>query len=95
MLKYLFEKYKSMKIEYLNRSPRGKWLFVLNMSIFALNAIGCASFVAGFKVSWYTLSTLVLFIDLFLSFLYTLWYYADQPLKGILSISMFGIFIPV
>lgn len=95
MLKYLVEKYRSIKSEYMNRSPKGKWRFVLNSAIFFQRLIAVEQCDVNFEVWWYTYASGVAFLDLVFSFVYTLWYYADQPLKGLLSISLIGIIVPV
>lgn len=84
-----------MKSEYVSRSPHGKWQFVLNIAIFTQRLTAVAVCDVNFEVWWYTYASGVGFLDYFLSFFYTLWYYAEQPLKGILSISLIGILVPV
>lgn len=95
MFRKLIEKIKSMKVEYLNRSPRGKLLFVRNVGIFVLTLCGLAVLDPKFKVNWYSYAPAVVSTDLLLSFIYTLWYYSEEPLKGILFTPLFGILIPV
>lgn len=95
MLKYITEKLKSVKSEYMNRSPRGKWSFILNMGIFVQKLTAVEMIDRNFKVWWYTYASGVVFIDIFCSFIYTLWYYADTPIKGLLFIALIGIIIPV
>lgn len=89
------EKYKSMKSDYMIRSPKRKWLFVLKMGIVAQKSIGIAILDPNFEVWWYTYASGIAFLDVILSFLYTLWYYADRPLKGLLFTALFGVVIPV
>lgn len=95
MFKYIVGQYKSIKTEYMNRTPKGKWHFVLNMAIFALNISGSDVISTNFKLGWYSYISGVVLVDCVLSFIYTLWYYADDPLKGLLFIATFGVFVPV
>lgn len=88
-------KYKAIKTEYLERSPKGKWQFVLNIAIYAQKVIGFGILDAKFKVQWHSFSSGVAFVDCFISFIYTMWYFSDTPLNGLLFISLFGIAIPV
>lgn len=79
----------------MNRSPKGKWRFILNLAIFIQRLTGVAIVDKNFEVWWYTYASGVAFVDIFISFLYTLWYYSDQPLKAYLFISLIGVIIPV
>lgn len=87
--------FKKLKSDYLARSPREKWLFVRNMGLFVQKLLGLAIYEPSYKVSWRTYFTGFLLIQYFSSFAYTLWYYADNPLKGLLAISFVGTILPV
>lgn len=89
------EKYQAMKSDYMKRSPKEKWRFVLKMGILVQKSIGIGIMDTDFKVWWYTFASGVIFIDVFLSFFYTLWFHADNPLKGLLFTALFGVTIPV
>lgn len=95
MLTYLFEKYNSLKSEYMNRSPKGKWRFVLNMAIFAQSLYGVAVVDRDFKLWWYSYLSGVTFLEVACSIVYTCWYYIEEPIKGALLISMIGVLVPV
>lgn len=95
MLLKLIEKYKSVKADYLNRSPRGKWLFIRNIGISVLTLTGVPVLDPHFEVYWYSFAAGIAAINILLSFLYTLWYYSETPLKRILFTPLLGTFIPV
>lgn len=95
MWKYFPSKYESIKTEYLFRTPKGKWLFVLNMGMFFLKMIGIPILDLEFEVWWYSYISGIAFVDSMISFFFTIWYYADTPLKGILYVAILGIVIPV
>lgn len=95
LIGYVIAKYKSIKSEYMHRTPKGKWLFVLNMAIFALKIAGFDILTIDFKLTWISYIPGVVLVDCVLSFIYTIWYYANEPLKGMLFIATFGIIVPV
>lgn len=95
MLQKLIELYKSMKTDYLNRSPKGKWLFVRNVGIFVLTLTGVPFLDPNFKIWWYSYAAGVAAADIALSCCYTVWYYADTPIKAILFTPILGIVVPV
>lgn len=95
MLKYFFERYNSLKSEYMNRSPRGKWLFVMHLGTMFQKIIGISIMDPNFKVWWFTYTSGVALLDVVLSSIYTIWYYSDNPFKGFLFLSMLGIVVPV
>lgn len=95
MIKRLIKKYKSLKCDYLNRTSRGKWDFVLNIGQFVLTLHGVPFLDLSFKIKWYSFGSLAAAIDFLGSSLYTIWYFADTPIKSILITSMFGTVIPV
>lgn len=95
MFNYCANKYQSIKSEYMNRTPKGKWLFILNMAIITHRITGVHVLDLNFKLQWYSYLSLVGAIDCVSSFIYTIWYYSDQPLKGLVFFAMSGIFIPV
>lgn len=95
MIKRLIKKYKSLKCDYLNRTSREKWDFVLNIGQFVLTLHGVPFLDHSFKIKWYSFGSLAAAIDFLGSSLYTIWYFADTPIKSILITSMFGTVIPV
>lgn len=95
MWKKFINLYESIKRDYLNRSPRGKWIFVRNAGIFVLTLLGVPFLNPSFKVWWYSSAAGIVSIDVLLSFCYTLWYYADTPIKALLFTPLLGILIPV
>lgn len=95
MLKYFFKKYKSLKSAYLRRSPKEKWIFIRNIGIFFFKFTGAAFLDPKFKIWWYSYFGYIFVVDFSLTFLYTLWYYVDTPVKGLLPISLLGIIVPV
>lgn len=95
MFKTLTEKYKVLKEEYLSRSPRGKWEFVRNIGIFVLTLTGVPILDPTYEVYWYSFAPFVTCTDIFISFLYTVWYYRETPLTGFLVTPLFGVVIPV
>lgn len=95
MFKVLKEKYKSLKSEYFNRSPRGKWHFVRNLGIFVLSFSGLAILDPNFKVWWYSYVAAFVTIDVSASFAYTLYYFADTPIQALLFTPLLSILVPV
>lgn len=91
----MFNYYNSIKTDYLFRSPKGKWLFIVNLGIFIQNAIGFSVLDPKFEVWWFSYAAGVVFLDIICSFFYTLWFYWETPLKGLLFIALLGIVIPV
>lgn len=96
-LKMFLGIYKSIKNEYLSRSPRGKWLFVRNIGIFALKLMGNPILDPNYRVYWYSFAGILVVSNIFLSHLYTWWYYSDSetPIKGFLITPLYGTIIPV
>lgn len=95
IFKYFENKYVEFRDDYLYRSPKRKWDFIRCIAGYFLRMIGIPVVDHDFKVWWYSYMCAVCMANMVLSFLYTLWYYADEPLKGSLFVSMFGIFISV
>lgn len=79
----------------MSRSPKGKWQFVLDIAVFVQNLTAVAMIDVNFDVWWYSYTSAIGFLDFFVSLVYTIWYYGDQPIKGLLAFSMMGILIPV
>lgn len=92
---WLVKKYREIKDDYLNRSPKGKWLFVRNSGIFILEICGLPVIDPNFQVNWRSYYSGVLYFDIFSSLFYTFWYYSDSPIKCILALPIFAIIIPV
>lgn len=95
MLEKLVEKCKSLKIEYLNRSPKGKWLFMMNICELILKSIGLNSLDPNFKMTWLFYVAGVVIVSVFSSYIYTILHFIDSPMKGFLATPMIGILIPV
>lgn len=93
-MKTLKQIFNAIKDDYLKRSPRGKWKFVRNTAIFILKICGVAAIDLNFKVTWYSFACAVVVLDVFLSFLYTVWYYSGG-IEGFLVIPVIGIVFSV
>lgn len=93
-MKKLIQKCKAIKEEYLSRSPRGKWTFVLKIGIFILKICGVEAIDINYKVTWYSFACAVVILDLFLSFIYTVWCYWGR-IEGCLAIPIFDIVFSV
>lgn len=93
----IIEKLSSIRSEYLNRSPKGKWLYVRNIGIHVLRTTGVPVLDPNFKIYWYSYAAGVVIIDVTLSFIYTIWYFMSRdPIKGMLNVPLyFGVLIPV
>lgn len=93
------EKLKSVKAEYLSRSPKGKWEFVRNIGIYVLQVTGVPVLDPNFKVYWWSYAITGVILDVTISFAYSVWYYnfkVIDPIKGLFNIPLyFGILIPV
>lgn len=99
-IKYVINKFKELKNiknDYMNYSPRKKWLFVRNIGIFFSKTVGMEFLDPEFKVWWYSYFPGFIIGSIFLSFLYTLWYYTifGEPFKGLLLLSGVGSIIAV
>lgn len=95
IFKYSIEKLVEIRDDYLCRSPKGKWHFIRGIAEHFLRMIGIPVVSRDFKVWWYSDICSVCMANAVLSFFYTLWYYAGEPIKGYLFVSMFAIFISV
>lgn len=97
MLRIFIDKYKTLKSEYLNRSPNGKWLFVRNIGIFILKLIGVPVVDPNFEVSAFSYCSGLICGGISVSAIYTLWYFmkTSTPINGILVIPMYAVLIPV
>lgn len=89
------EKCKSIKENYLNRSSKGKWLFIRNIGIVILKMTGVPILDPHYKVNWWSYGCAVGGINYSISLLYTLWYYADQPMRALQPFVLLGVLIPV
>lgn len=83
----LLEKYRSIKADYLSRSPRGKWEFVRNIGIFVLKLTGVPVLDPNYELYWYSFAPMLCGINIFLSFCYTIWYYKETPITGFFGYS--------
>lgn len=99
MFNNLIEKFKTTKVEYLSRSPKGKWEFVRNTGIFILRCTGVPVLDPNFKVYWWSYAATGVILDVTFSFIYSVWYFnfmEKDPVKGLFNIPLyFGILIPV
>ena len=99
MFKYLIEKFKSAKAEYLSRSPKGKWEFVRNTGVTILRVTGVPVLDPNFEVYWWSWAAAGVISDITVSFIYSLWYYnykVKDPITGLFNIPLyFGILVPV
>lgn len=95
MFKKIIEKYKRTKEDFVSRSPRGKWEFVRNIGIFILTLTGVPILDPSYEVIWYSYAPGLTCLDIFISFFYTIWYFIETPLTGILVTPLFGVVIPV
>lgn len=95
MIKRFIKKFKRVKADYLSRSPRGKWEFVRNIGIFVLTLTGVPVLDPKYEVFWYSYAPGLTCLDIFISFFYTVWYFIETPLTGILVLPLYGVVIPV
>lgn len=97
MFESLFEKLRSIKTNYLRRSPKEKWLFVRDAGILVLRTTGVPVLDPNFKVYWYSYAAGFVILDVTISFIYSVWYYKDRdPIRGMLNIPLyFGVLVPV
>lgn len=95
MWDYFRKKYNGIKRNFLNRSPKEKWLFVRSVAISILKLTGADALSPDFEIWWYSYFPGFSSAVAFISFGYTVWYYSDNLLKGILFLPMFAIVVPV
>lgn len=95
MWKRLKENYREKRAEYMRRSPRGKWEYTRNIGIFFLTLSGVSVLDPNYKVIWYSYVPGFVCMDILISFFYTIWYFIDTPITGILVTPTFGVVIPV
>lgn len=97
MLNYFTKKYAEIKCDYLRQNPRGKWDFIRKVGNGVLQMIGVAIIDPQFEACWYSYFGGAVFLNLVLSFAYTLWhsYQNDTLLQGILLIALFGLLVSV
>lgn len=93
----LKKKILSIKEYYLKKSPKGKWMFVRNIGIFILRLTGVAILDPDFEIHWHSYSSALTGVNFLISFLYTLryWYQADETLRALQAIPLFGVVVPV
>lgn len=92
----MIQQYKIQKKEYLNLSPREKWHFVRKIGVFFLTLTGVPHVLDPHqKINWSSCLSTIAGIDVFISFLYTIWYYFSNPIKACLFIPLLGIYVPV
>lgn len=93
----MFEKLKSVRSEYLSRSPKGKWQFVRDIGILVLKTTGVPVLDPKFEVYWYSYAAGLVIFDVTLSFIHSVWYFMGRdPIKGVLNIPLyFGVLVPV
>lgn len=95
MIIFFINKYKSLKVEYLSRSPKGKWVFIRDIGIIVLTMTGVPVLDPNYKVTWFSYAGAIVTIDVFSSFFYTLWHFSDTLIEGFLVTPLFGILLPV
>lgn len=96
-MKNLFRKYREFKVDYCNRSPKQKWLFMETIQIFLLKLIGLNFLDPNFKLNWRSFLIYFCAIDFFGSFIYTVCYYIEcgSPIEGFLAVPMLANMLPV
>lgn len=96
VLRKAVEKYKSIKSAYLSRSPREKWILIRNTAAFFLGCLGIPVSDPNFKANWYSYVSIVVAIDMTLSYCYTIWHFIGiDPVKGFLAVPLISVIIPV
>lgn len=95
MFDFIMYKFERIKIDYIKRSPKGKWIFVRDIGIKILQITGVAILDPNFKVWWYSYSPISVFCNFFACLFYTIWYYSDNLLHGLKPFSLFGVVISV
>lgn len=95
IIKKLIDKYKKHKEYFSDLSPKGKWLYCRNIGILILKLSGLPVLDPDWSPNWYSFVPGFLCSNIFISFFYTIWYYIDKPITGILATPMFGVVIPV
>lgn len=68
-MQILIQKIKSIKENYLSRSPKGKWYFVFQIALFFLRLCGSGSIDLNFKVTWTSFTVAFAVLDNIVSFL--------------------------
>lgn len=86
---------ESLKLTYINSSPKEKWDLVRKLANFSYSICGVSFIDRKFETTWLSYIVIVLNFDLIASFGYTIWYFSDTPLNGFLMTPLFGIIIPV
>lgn len=93
---FLVEKYQAIKADYVNRSPKEKWMFVRGIGQFILRINGVPFMDPQFQVRWVSYVPAVALTDILISFFYTMWYYyGHETVKGFLIVSLFGVLTSV
>lgn len=96
IIRNITRKYKWLKVNYLRKTPREKWIFLRNIGVFLTRITGVAVLDPNYKIRWYSYIPITLFVDLFASLIYTLWYFADDPLRSIQAVPLIlGVLAPV
>lgn len=93
--KKIRDAYRSSVEIFLKKRPYEKWLNVAKIVIFSGRLIGVPIMDKKYKVYWYSWLTVFIAMSYFAAVFYTMWYYADEPLKALQSTVIAGIIIPV
>lgn len=95
IIRWFIKTCKSIKENYLKKSPKQKWLFIRDIGISILSLSGVPILDPNHKTYWYSYAVCGLTVDYTFSFFYTIWYYFDQPMKSLQSLPLLGVLIPV
>lgn len=84
-------KFQATKADYMNLSPKEKWMLIRGIGQFILKINGVPFLDSKFQVRWSAYVPAVALTDILISFFYTVWYYyGHETIKGFLIVSLLG-----
>lgn len=93
-MEYLFNRFKSIKLNYLAKSPLEKWHFVRQINYYLFKIIGVDFMEKKYKVNILTLIPILLVLNYYVLLIYTWYYYRHNMYRALISSPALGTFIP-
>lgn len=90
-----FFRLKNLKREYLAKTPLEKWRYICGINAGLGKIIGCDYVALNYKLSWRSFVPVPILLDYFISCLYTMYSFRDDPVRSLMSTPVIAIIIPV
>lgn len=92
---WLLFSFKTIKQNYMRKSPYEKWYFIRNIHATLVKLVGVDVMNDNFKVNIRTLIPIYVEVNYLCLLTYTLIYYRNEPFKALIATPSMGILIPV